>query len=100
MITDASFHGRCYPQGLMYAAKVVVHMKQRQHSDVIFELLAESIGKPSEPPHVHAHVEILSLNIGRADVLWVGRTDDGLSLGPKTLRRAVTGRSQIGRAHV
>src|ERR1022692_1177192 len=53
----------------MDAAKVVVHMKQIQHSDVIFELLAESIRQPCEPPHIHPHVEILSLNVGRADML-------------------------------
>ena len=76
----------------MNAAEVVVHMKQRQHSDVIFELLTEGIRQPGEPAHVHPHVEILSLDVGRADVLRVGRTDDRLSLGAKTLRRAVTGR--------
>jgi hypothetical protein len=91
MITDTSLHRRSNPQRLMNAAKVVVHMKQGQHSDVIFELLTEGVRQPGEPPHIHPHVEVLSLNVGRADMLRVGRTNDGLSLSAKTLRRAVTG---------
>src|ERR1022692_1094040 len=93
MLTNASLHRRSNPQRLVNPAEVVVHMKQRQHSDVIFELLTEGVRQPGKPPHIHSHVEILSLNVGRADVLWVGRANDRLSFGPKTLRRAVTGRS-------
>lgn len=89
MITDASFHRWSNSQGLMNAAEVVVHMKQCQHSDVIFELLTEGIGQPGEPPHVHPHIKILSFNVRRADMLRVGRTNNSLSLGAKTLRRAV-----------
>src|ERR1039457_2943948 len=84
------FHRRRNAQGRVDAAKVIVHMKQRQHSDMIFKLLTEGVRQPGEPPHVHPHVEILSLNVGRADMLRVGRTNDRLSLGPKTLCRAVT----------
>src|ERR1022692_2951980 len=91
MLTNASLHRRSNPQRLVNPAEVVVHMKQRQHSDVIFELLTEGVRQPGKPPHIHSHVEILSLNEGRADVLWVGRANDRLSLGAKTLRRAVTG---------
>ena len=93
MITDTRFHRRRNPQGLMNAAEIVVHMKQSQHSDVIFELLTEGIGQPGEAPHVHPHVEIRPLNVRRADVLRIGRTNDRLSLGTKTLCRAVTGSS-------
>src|ERR1022692_2292406 len=91
MRTNPRFHRRSNAQGLMNAAKVVMHMKQRQHSDVIVELLAEGVRQPGEPPHVHPHVEILPLNVGRADMFGIGRTNDRLSLGPKKLRRAVTG---------
>ena len=91
MLTDTRFHRRSNPQGLMDAAEVVVHMEQSQHSDVIFELLTEGVCQSGEPPHVHSHGEILSLNVRRADVLRVGRSDNRLSFGPKTLRRAVTG---------
>src|ERR1017187_2844464 len=90
-LADPRFHRGSNTQGLMDADEVVVHMEQRQHSDMVFELLTEGIRQPGEPPHVHPHVEILSLNVGRADVLRVWRTDDRLSLGAKTLRRAVTG---------
>src|ERR1022692_5339980 len=68
-----------------------MHMKQSEHGDVIFKLLTEGISQPGEAPHVHPHVEILSLNVRRADMLRVWRTDDRLSLGAKTLRRAMTG---------
>ena len=91
MITDASFHRRSDAQGLVNANEIVVHMKQRQHSDVIFELLTEGVRQPGESPHIHPHVEILSLNVGRADMLVVGRADNVDTLGAQTLRRAVTG---------
>src|ERR1022692_622024 len=90
-LTDPRFHRRGNAQGLVDANEVVVHMEQSQHSDVIFQFLAEGVRQPGEPPHTHPHVEILSLNVRRADMLRVWRTDDRLSLGPKTLRRAVTG---------
>ena len=91
MIANARFHSRSNPQGLMNAAEIAMHMEQRQHSDVIFELLAKGVRQPGEASHVHPHIEILSLNVGRADMLLAGRTDNSLSLGAKTLRRAVTG---------
>jgi hypothetical protein len=34
----------------MDANEIVVHMKQRQHSDVIFEILTEGVRQPGEPP--------------------------------------------------
>src|ERR1039458_7010524 len=91
MIANARFHSRSNPQGLMNAAEIAMHMEQRQHSDVIFELLAKGVRQPGEASHIHPHIEILSLNVGRADMLLAGRTDNSLSLGAKTLRRAVTG---------
>jgi hypothetical protein len=90
---DARFHRRGDAQGLMDANEIVVHMKQGQHSDVIFELLAEGVSQPGEAPHIHPHVKVLPFNVGRADVFVVGRTDNVNPLGAKTLRRAVTGRS-------
>jgi hypothetical protein len=47
----------------MYAHEVVVHVKQSDHSDMVFQLLAEGICQPSEPPHIHSHIEILSLDV-------------------------------------
>ena len=66
MRTEPRFHRRSNAQGLMHATEVVVHMKQREHSDVIIELLAEGVRQPSEPPHIHPHVEILPFDIGQS----------------------------------
>jgi len=55
----------------MNSHEVVVHVKQRQHSYVILNLLAEGIRQASEAPHVHPHVKVLALDIAGADVLWV-----------------------------
>ena len=98
-LTDPRFHRRGNAQGLVDANEVVVHMEQSQHSDVIFQLLAEGVRQPGEPPHIHPHVEILSLNVRRADMLRVGRTDDGLSLGPKTLLPGCNGLPLRDRCH-
>src|ERR1035441_7093831 len=89
MLTDTSFHRRSDSQGLVNPREVVVHMEQGNHSDVIVELLAERISQPSEAPHVHSHVEILSLNVAGADVFWIRVTNNVHTFGPKTLRRAV-----------
>ena len=89
MLTQARFHRRSYPQGLMHTRKVVMHVKQRDHRDVIIELLAEGIRQAGEAPHIHPHVEILALHIAGADMRWIGVTNEIDPLGAQTLRRAV-----------
>src|ERR1035437_5069288 len=69
--------------------KVVVHMKQSNHRDVVVQLLTEGVRQASEPAHIHPHVEILTLHIAGADVFVVRRADDVYALGAQTLRRAV-----------
>jgi hypothetical protein len=69
--------------------RIVVHVEQRYGVHVVLNLLRERIGKPGETTHVHPHREVLTFDIGRADVRRVGRTNDGFLFGPKTLRRAV-----------
>src|ERR1035441_6159126 len=93
MLTNTSFHCRGNTERLMDAHEVVVHMKQRDHSDVVIELLTEGVRQPSETPHVHSHIEVLAFHIAGADVLMVRGADDIHALGAKTLRRAVTGLS-------
>ena len=73
----------------MHARKIVVHVEQRNHCDVIVELLAEGIRQASEAPHVHPHVEVLTFHEAGRDVLLIGVADDFDALGAKTLRGAV-----------
>ena len=70
MLTQARFHRRSNAQGLMNTPKVVVHVKQRNHRDVIVQLLAEGIRQASKPAHIHPHVEILPFHIAGRDVLF------------------------------
>lgn len=60
---------------------IVVHAEQRDGVHVVLDLFGERVGKPGESPHVHPHREVLALDIGRADVRRVGRTDERLLLG-------------------
>ena len=69
--------------------EIVVHVEQRYGVHVVLDLFGERIGKPSEPPHVHPHGEVLTLDIGRADVRRVWRTNQRFLFGAKTLCRAV-----------
>ena len=89
VLTNARFHRRSNAQGLRNPAEVVVHVEQRYHRDVILKLLTEGIRQSGKAPHVHPHVEILSLNVAGADVFGIGRPDNGIASGAKTLRRAV-----------
>jgi len=73
----------------MDSHEVVVHMEQRQHSHVIFDLLAERIGQSGEAAHVHPHIEVLALNVRSADVLRVWITGDNVLDDALTLRGAV-----------
>jgi len=63
MRTQPSFHRRGNAQGLVNAPKVVMHVKQRDHRDVILKLLTEGVRQPSEAAHIHPHVEVLPLHI-------------------------------------
>jgi hypothetical protein len=76
MLTDASFHRRSDPQRLMHARKVVVHMEQGDHRNVVLNLLAEGIRQASEAPHIHPHVEVLSLHVACRDVRVIGIADE------------------------
>src|SRR6266852_6159387 len=75
MRTNAGFHRRSDPQGLVHAGKVVMHVEQRNHRHMVVEFLTESVRQPSKSAHVHSHVEILPLHIAGADMLWIGVAD-------------------------
>jgi hypothetical protein len=73
----------------MNSREVVVHVEQRQRRDVVVQLLTEGVRQPRKAPHVHSHVQVLPLDITRADVSRVGLTNYFDALGAQTLRRAV-----------
>ena len=89
MRTETSFHRRSNTQGLMDPREVVVHVKQRNHRDVVLKLFAERVRQASEAAHVHSHVEVLPFHVAGGDVLRFRLTDDFHAFGAKTLRGAV-----------
>src|SRR5712691_2438017 len=89
MRTDACFHRRSDTESLMDSRKVVVHVKQRDHGDVIGEFLAERVRQASKPTHIHSHIKILWLRVTRADVYRFRVPDNFYASRPKTLRGAV-----------
>jgi hypothetical protein len=46
----------------MDAAEIIEHGVERDRMCVVFKLFRERIRKPSEPPHVHPHSEVLTFN--------------------------------------
>jgi len=63
VIRNTGFHSRRYTQRLMHAAKVVMHEVQCNRAFKVFNLFAESIGKPRESAHSHAHGQVLALDV-------------------------------------
>jgi hypothetical protein len=55
MIGKPGFHCGGNSEGLVDAAKVVVHVVNRHSVGMVLDFLAESIGQPSESPYSHAH---------------------------------------------
>jgi hypothetical protein len=43
--------------------EIVIHHVERDRISVVFDLLGESVGQPSEAAHVHPHREILALYV-------------------------------------
>jgi len=62
---------------------------ERDRGNVIFDLLRERIGQPSEPTHRHAHGEVLTLDIARANVLGIGIAGDPLAVAADAFGGAV-----------
>jgi hypothetical protein len=89
MRTQSRLHRRGNPQGLVNPSEVVVHVEQGEHRDVVLDLLREGVGQAGKAPHVHSHVEVLSLNVAGRNVSLIGGADNLDALGALTLRRAV-----------
>ena len=81
MTTDARFHRRSNPKSLVNSAEIVVHVKQRDHRNVVLDLLGKGVSQPGKASHVHPHVEILSLYVAGADVRVIWLADDIDTLG-------------------
>lgn len=52
----------------------------------------EAVRKAREPAHVHPHREVLKLNVGRGNVLWIGSALDFDAAGASTYGRAAAAR--------
>ena len=50
-------------QAHVRADEVVVQEVEAAHVNVVLELLAESVGASSEPPHSHSHGEVLTFDM-------------------------------------
>lgn len=89
VIGDPGFHRGGNSEGLVKAAKIVVHIEEGYCVDLILDLLRESIGQPRESQHSHAHREVLTLNVTGGDLLRGGLPTDDLPLSPDTFRGTV-----------
>lgn len=90
MLTDTRLHRGSNPKGLMNPHKIIVHVEQRDHRDMVVKFLTEGIRQSGKSTHVHSHVQILALYVAGRDMAKIGSTDQLDSFGPKTLRGAVT----------
>jgi hypothetical protein len=72
MISDTSFHGRGYPQGLMDAAKIVMHGIEGDCMAQVIDFLAKTVCQASESAHRHPHGEILAFDLTGRNVLTFG----------------------------
>ena len=76
----------------MDTPEVVMHVVQRHRIGMILRFLGEAIGEAGEPPHAHAHGEVLALGVARGDVRRVRDALDIAGLCSNTFWRAVAGR--------
>src|SRR5688572_13377814 len=74
----------------MLPAEVVVHEVERNRVGMVDKFLAERISKTGEPPHAHPHGEVLSLDVGRADLAVQGVTDNSRGFAGSANRGAVS----------
>jgi hypothetical protein len=71
-------------------AEVIKHEIQRQHVLMIVNFLGESVGEPSESPHVHPHGKILPLNVAGGYVVPVRVANEGSCHRSDALRWTVS----------
>src|SRR5438876_13908 len=58
----------------MNTAEIIEREVQSNSGFQMRQLFAESICEPSQSAKLHPHREILTLNVGRADMFWIGMT--------------------------
>ena len=73
----------------MDSREVVVHEVQGDGVGVVLYFLAEGVGQPREPTHLHSHREVLALDIARRHVLWVRIATDLSLPGSVALSRGI-----------
>jgi len=71
VVRNSRRHRWGYSQRLVNSRKIVVHVVQRNRVNVVFKLLAETIGQPRESTHAHSHREVLAFNVARRNVLGI-----------------------------
>ncbi len=69
VIRDAKLHEGRDAQGFMDATEVEMGAIERGCRFVVLQLLAERIGEASEPTLLHPMGEVLSFNLGHAEML-------------------------------
>lgn len=82
----------------MDTSEVVPHEMQRNRVSVVFDFLAEPVGKARKPAHGHTHGEVLALHKRRADVFCVRMPGDFDLLRARAVGRAIAA-LRIGRVH-
>lgn len=90
MICDPRFHCGRHARCRVNAAKVVMHLENRQSVGVILDLLRESVSEPRKSAHVHRHRENLPLDVACRDVLHVGLALNVFAFAADALAWAVT----------
>lgn len=76
MIRNSRCHSRSHAERLVAATKVVMGEMQSDGSAVIFQLFAKPVRQTGEPAHGHAERQVLSLDMGSADLRRVGIAAD------------------------
>jgi len=85
-----------HPQCLLNAHPIVMHEIECQRVHVVLELLRKSVRQPSEPPHAHAHGEVLALHVRRADMLRIGLALDPILLNASAFCGAIAALRSLG----
>ena len=77
----------------MDAHEVVVSEVQRHGRAQVLDLLAERVRQASKSSHVHAHGQVLPLDVAGADLVWCWLADDRPATGARDVRWAVSTRT-------
>jgi hypothetical protein len=73
----------------MYTAEIVMNGVKRDCMAKVINFLAESVGQPSEAPHLHSHGQVLAFNAACGDVAPVRTPRDRRRLRSNARRGAL-----------